>query len=56
MTKTAAFLVLASASLASADDLRDAVRSWRTAHQAPVVRELAEFLALPNLALSLIHI
>lgn len=35
---------------ARADDLRDAVRAWRSAHQAPVVRELAEFLALPNLA------
>ncbi|MET0552694.1 MAG: M20/M25/M40 family metallo-hydrolase [Vicinamibacteria bacterium] len=35
---------------ARADDLRDAVRAWRTAHEAPVVRELAEFLALPNLA------
>jgi acetylornithine deacetylase/succinyl-diaminopimelate desuccinylase-like protein len=35
---------------ASAEDLRTSVRAWRVAHEAPVVRELAEFLALPNLA------
>jgi acetylornithine deacetylase/succinyl-diaminopimelate desuccinylase-like protein len=50
MTKTAVLLLLASAGVASADDLRDSVRTWRTAHEAPVVRELAEFVALPNLA------
>ena len=42
--------LLATGSAARADDLRDAVRAWRTAHEAPVVRELAEFLAIPNLA------
>src|SRR5688572_16654951 len=42
--------VVATGAAARADDLRDTVRSWRVAHQAPVVRELAEFLALPNLA------
>src|SRR5687768_6127776 len=50
MTKTALLLALACASAASADDLRATVRAWRAAHAAPVVRELAEFLALPNLA------
>src|SRR5262245_16945160 len=50
MKKTAVLLVLASASVASADDLRDGVRTWRASHEAPVVRELAEFLAIPNLA------
>jgi acetylornithine deacetylase/succinyl-diaminopimelate desuccinylase-like protein len=50
MTKTTALLVLASATVASADDLREAVRSWRSAHETAVVRELADFVALPNLA------
>lgn len=50
MTKTAFLLLLASAGTASADELREAVRAWRVAHEAPVVRELAGFLALPNLA------
>jgi acetylornithine deacetylase/succinyl-diaminopimelate desuccinylase-like protein len=44
------FAVLVAGTAAPADDLRDAVRAWRVAHEAPVVRELAEFLALPNLA------
>jgi acetylornithine deacetylase/succinyl-diaminopimelate desuccinylase-like protein len=30
--------------------LRDRVRSWRQAHEAPILREFAELLALPNLA------
>jgi acetylornithine deacetylase/succinyl-diaminopimelate desuccinylase-like protein len=50
MTKTGLLLLLASANAANADDLRGAVRRWRVAHEAPVVRELAEFLAVPNLA------
>ena len=37
-------------SRAPADPVRDSVRSWRQANEAPILRELAAFLALPNLA------
>ena len=35
---------------AAADPLRDSVRAWRQAHETDVLRELLEFLAIPNLA------
>ncbi|MDQ4079424.1 MAG: M20/M25/M40 family metallo-hydrolase, partial [Gemmatimonadota bacterium] len=33
-----------------ADAVRDAVREWQTRHEPAVLRELANFLAIPNLA------
>jgi acetylornithine deacetylase/succinyl-diaminopimelate desuccinylase-like protein len=41
---------LAVAAPAAPSDLAQAVRAWRRAHQAAVVREFADLLALPNLA------
>ncbi len=35
---------------AQADTARAAVRAWRIAHEAGIVREFADLLALPNVA------
>jgi len=43
-------LLLLTSAPASGAPLRDAVRSWRQAHEPAIVRELADFAALPNLA------
>lgn len=45
--------LLLLAGMAAAQDgtrVRDQVRAWRTAHEAEIVRELADLLALPNVA------
>ncbi|MGH9368725.1 MAG: M20/M25/M40 family metallo-hydrolase, partial [Thermoanaerobaculia bacterium] len=36
--------------------LRAEVRAWRAAHEIPIVRELAELLAIPNLASDRVNI
>jgi acetylornithine deacetylase/succinyl-diaminopimelate desuccinylase-like protein len=51
MLKRAALLAaLLPCAPVAADELRDTVRAWRQANEAQVVRELAAFLAIPNLA------
>src|SRR5688500_7697808 len=40
----------------SADGARRAARAWREAHEAAIVRELADFLAIPNLASDSVNI
>ena len=50
-TLTLAVLPLfASASAQTSDPLRDKVRAYRKAHDVEIVRELSDFLAIPNLA------
>jgi acetylornithine deacetylase/succinyl-diaminopimelate desuccinylase-like protein len=46
----AMILGLALAAPASAAELRDQVRSWRTAHEAQVVGDLADLTAIPSVA------
>jgi len=50
LRRWAPLALLLAAAPAAADDLRASVRAWRQANEAQVVRELAAFLALPNLA------
>ncbi len=54
--RAAAVCLLALAIPASAADLRDQVRAYRVAHEKEIVRELADLLALPNVATRLADI
>jgi acetylornithine deacetylase/succinyl-diaminopimelate desuccinylase-like protein len=42
--------LLLSVSTSAAPELRQQVRAWRTAHEKEIVRELADLVALPNVA------
>src|SRR5262245_18383984 len=42
--------LMAQAAAPETADLRGRVRTWRTAHETEIVRELADLLALPNVA------
>ncbi len=48
--------LLAAAPAIAADDVRPAVRAWRQANETQVLRELAEFIAIPNLASDAVNI
>lgn len=52
--RVALFLLAAqSAALSAQSDLRNEIRQYRVSHEAAIVRELADFVALPNVASNL---